>query len=235
MPAIFGNLQFEKYVQVKDKTRLDASTSFVSKDSAAVTVVEIEPEASNGFIVVTGSSSSDWFLDWEYATDGIKTISLRITTDGAPVVSTYSLTALTEANDKLLSNDSELQIYEPDILKWIRIGRNSYLDQHRRSRDLILDWINENGHTSTEGNKLTKDSLVDVDEFKKWSIYLTLSLIFDGISNKTDDVFKKKSIDYASKAEDSKHRSVFRLDLNGDSVVDSNEFVMVKSMGLIRR
>jgi hypothetical protein len=77
--AIFGVLESDPIVQVSDKIRLKADRSFVSKDEAAITLVEIEPVAGNGFIDVTGSSSSDWYLDWSYSTDGTAVTSLRIT------------------------------------------------------------------------------------------------------------------------------------------------------------
>ena len=57
--AIFPNAELEEVVQVDDKTRLDARKSFVSKDEADVTLIEVEPEAGSGFIDVTGSSFKD--------------------------------------------------------------------------------------------------------------------------------------------------------------------------------
>ena len=89
--AIFGVLDFDPVVQVNDKIRLKAIRSFVSKDEAAITLVEIEPVAGNGFIDVTDADPNELFLDWSYATDGTAVVSLRITTDGAPVTVTKNL------------------------------------------------------------------------------------------------------------------------------------------------
>ena len=59
--AIFPHIELEDIVQVNDRTRLSAIKSFVSKDEAAVTLVEIEPESGSGFIDVTGAKQADWF------------------------------------------------------------------------------------------------------------------------------------------------------------------------------
>jgi hypothetical protein len=233
--AIFGDIKNEIYVQVDDKTRIDCSGSYVSKGSAAITLVEIQPFASAGFVDVTGSSSNDWYLDYEYSTDGDKVVTLRITTDGAPSSFTSTISVLTSTNDKLLSNDSDLQLHEPDILKYIKEGRNSYLDVHRRARDLILDWLNENGHTDSNGAALTKTALINTEEFRKWSTYLALRLIFDGISNQVDDVFSFKAKRYDSFANEARDRAILRLDIDGSGTVGVNEGINVKSMDILRR
>lgn len=233
--AIFGDIKNEIYVQVNDKTRIDCSGSYVTKGNADITLVEIQPYTAAGYIDVTGASSNDWYLDYEYSTDGDKTVTLRITTDGAPSTFTSTITVLTVTNDKLLSNDADLQLHEPDILKYIREGRNSYLDVHRRSRDLILDWLNENGHVDKNGAALTKAALVNTEEFRKWSTYLALRLIFDGISNQVDDIFAIKARRYDSFANEARNRAILRVDIDGSGTVGNNEGVNVRSMGILRR
>jgi len=189
--AIFGNLRLENTVQVDDKTRLDAVSSFTT-DEADVTLVEIEPEAAAGFIDITPSPATDnalYFLDWEYSTDGTKTVSLRITTDGVPVTFTDTIIVVTAVNDALLSNDADLKTHEPCILDYIQTGRNSYLDVHRRARDLILDWLWENNFRDNNRDRYTAAALVAKEQFRKWSTYIVLKLIHEGLSNAVDDLF----------------------------------------------
>lgn len=233
--SIFGVLEMEAIIQTGDKTRLSAKKSFVSKDEAAVTLVEIEPESGAGYIAVTGTSSKDWFLDWVYVgISRVVTVSLRITTDGAPSVFTKTMQVITSADDKLFSSDSDLIALEPDILKWVPEGRSSFLNVHRQAQSKIIEWLDEAGITDTSGARLTKADIVDVEEVKPWSRDLTLSLIFYGIHNAVDDVFMQKSKYYDSQAKNRADRAKLRLDLNNDGSISSGESANVRSRELIR-
>lgn len=237
--AIFPRLRFETTVQELDKTRLDASVSFISKDESAVTLVEIEPNTGDGFRDITGTSTppkqSDWYFDWVYGTAGTKTVSVRITTDGAPVVETFDIEVVDEATDYLFSSDVDLIGYEKDILKFIRPGRDTWKDFHRKARDLIVKFFDDKGYIKTDGTRLTKDDFKDLDEVRQWSAALTLSLIFQNISNAVDDIFQTKAKFYDSKAMDYRSKSVFRLDLDGSGTVEYGEQVNPTSVRLLRR
>ena len=233
---IFPNLHLEKVIQVSDKTRLDGTTTFVSKDEAAITMVEIEPEAAAGFIDVTGSLDPDvWFLDWEYA--GISrtvTVTVRVTTDGAPVTSTQTIAVIIESEDKLFSNDQDLVTHEPDILRYIRDGRNSWKDIHRRAQDLILAYLDEAGYVDIDGDRLTKSAFVDIEEGRQWSTFICLRLIWQGLSNSVEDVQMKKALEYEKREVFARQRSVLRLDVDKDGILDDGEGVNLTSSGLVR-
>lgn len=233
---IFPNLQLENVVQINDKTRLDSTKSFISKDEASVTLVEIEAESGAGFVTVGAPGlAKDWYLDWQYDTAGTKTVSCRITTDGSPVTTTSTLDVLSVANDGLFSSDSDLTALEHDILKWIPAGRNTFKNYHRKAQSLIMAWLDENGYCDINGARLTKAAFVDKEEVKYWSTALTLSLIFSSISNAVDDVFMQKYKQYESMALSHRNRLVLRLDLDGDNIVDTNEGISVKTLDLVRR
>lgn len=233
--AIFPRLRFEELVQENDKTRLDASVSFISKDEAAVTLVEIEPNTGDGFVDVTSTKTSDWFLDWVYSTAGTKTVSVRITTDGAPQTQTFDLEVVTEADDYLFSDDKDLIGYEKDILKWIKPGRDTWKDYHRKARDLVVKFFDDKGYIKTDGSKIEKDDFKDLDEVRQWSACLTLHLIFQNQSNAVDDIFQTKARFYDSKAIDFRTRSVFRLDLDGSGTIEYGENVVPTSVRMLRR
>ena len=229
--AIFGNLELEEIVQVDDKTRLDARKTFVSVDEAAITLMEIEPEAAAGFIDVTSTQ----YLDWQYSTDGDKTVTLRVTTDGAPQSFTKTLTIISVADDKLFSGDAELLPWEPKILKWVRDGRNTFLDVHRAAQDRILTWLDEHRIWDTEGNRLTKAAILDIQEVNDWSKFLTLKIIFEGLSNATDDIFHEKALRYGDKAAKARNRGALRLDKNADGSTDDDGKADLRSFTLSRR
>lgn len=234
--AIFPLIETDGIVQTNDRLRIKGSSTFISKDEAAITLVEIEPEAGNGYIDVTGSSSDDWYLDWAYSgTSRTVTVGLRVTTDGAPVVSTVDVDVVTAADDKLFSDDKGLLRLESDIMDFLPKDRSSFIFMHRKARDLILDWFNEMGYRNLDGTKITADEVLDVDEVRRWAEYQTLSLIFQDASNIVDDKHDVKSKHYDSRAVDAKRRAVVHLDLNKDGDVDINEGVNISSVDLVRR
>jgi hypothetical protein len=236
MAQIFGFIELEDVVQVDDRTRLSASKSYISKDSMPVTLVRIEPEAGAGFIEVGAPGSyKDWFCDWQYSTPGTKVVSLEITTDAAPVIFTKTLEVLTAAEDILWSADSDLTAYEPDVLKWTPIGRNSFLNVHRTAQRLILDWLNSIRVWKQDGTKLTKDDMATGDDLRKLSTFWALESIFFGISNKVDDVFLAKSRTYSSKRKECQDTTSIMADFNGDGEVETNERSDLRSVTMVRR
>jgi hypothetical protein len=232
--AIFPVLEVEDVVQVSDKTRLNGVKSFVSKDNVAITLVEIEPEAGNGFVTVTGFSYKEWFLDWSYA--GVSrtvTVSLRITA-GTTVTFTKTISVLTAADDYLFSGDGDIKALETDILQYVQVGRSSFLNVHREAQKKILDTLDEAGYTDLEGNRLTKQALVILTEVNAWSKYLTLAFIFWNIHNAVDDVFSGKARYYESMAKKAFDRTKIRLDVNGDAISEVGESVDTVSRDLVR-
>lgn len=237
---IFPLIEAEPIVQVNDKTRLSGIKSFTSKDEAVITLVEIEPEAGSGFIPVTGSplNSKNWFLDWAYATAGTKVATVQITTDGAPVTLTKTIIVLDAATDKLWSDDSDIQIHEPDILNWVKPGRASFKDYHRMAQKRILEWLDNLKIWDKNGKAFTKDDIdvvLAAEDLKRISAYWTLELIFGGLSNKPDDVFATKEKVYRGFRKDLQgDRSRIRADWNKDTVQSDFEQFQIKSMRLTR-
>jgi len=229
--AIFPNLELEATVQENDKTRLDGTKTFVTSDEAAITLVEIEPVAANGFIDVTANQ----YLDWAYSTDGTATVQIRVTTDGSPVTISKTIEVVTAVDDKLFSSDADLTGHEPDILKWVRNGRSSFLDAHRAAQDRIIGWLDEHRIHDTTGARLTKADVIDTEEVADWSKFLTLQLIFEGLSNAVDDLFSIKASRYAHRVEGVRNRAVLRLDRNNDGEASVGEREDMRSSRLVRR
>lgn len=218
--AIFPNVMMESVVQVGDMTRLDATRSSVTPSEDSVASVEIEPETGLGFKDCT-SSTREYFLDWAYETPGTKTVSVRVTTYGGDQQTIRrTLSVITEAEDALLSTDADLVALEPSILNYIRPGRNSFKDVHRQSLMLILDWLDEQGIRSPNDSRLGQHAFVDKAQVRKWATYLTLQLIFEGLSNVVDDVFAKKASKYESFATKASNRIDLKLDRDGDGDTD---------------
>lgn len=227
--AIFPVLVTESKLQQFDKTRLDGTKSFISTGEAAISLIEIQPEATASFVTVT----SDMYLDWAYETDGSKVVTLRITTDGSPTTRTSTITVVTEANDKLFSKDSELVPHEPDIMNYVPEGRSSFINVHRLAQDRILTYLDEKRIADNDGNRLTASAIIDTEEVNDWSKFLSLQYIFEGLSSSTDDIFSEKAERYRQMVNKAKNRAVLRFDKDGDGVADTKADLY--SMNLIRR
>ena len=217
--AIFPVLQVESKIQVGDQTRLDASRTFVTQDEADISLLEIKPLAAGDWIDVTSTK----YLDWSYSTAETVTVSARVTTDGSPSTSTITIEVVSSATDNLFSSDTDLLAWESDILKYVRDGRNSFKDIHRESQKQILDWFDGQGIRVKDGERLTAADVIDVQELKEWSKFLTLQIIFEGLSNAVDDVFMQKAKKYESLAVKARNRSDIRLDLDNDGDAETDE------------
>lgn len=236
---IFPNLEIEELVQVNDKTRLNATKTFVSKDNVAITMVRIEPEAGNGFVDVTGGAplnSSNWYLDWQYATAGTKTVQVEVT---AGTTTTYSSTivVVSAATDALWSSDKDLIGYENQIMKWVPPGRNSWLNVHRKAQVLILDWLDSIRVWKKDGTRLTKADFLVTNDVRQLSAYWTLQLIFEDLSNKPDDIFRFKADSYAELVQAAKNRGRIQADFNDNQTDDdvNEDSQDMRSFTMVRR
>lgn len=231
----FSLIDCDAVVQVNDKIRIDASQCF---GTVAITNVEIQPEAAESFYTVFNSGdTSRWYLDWLYVASGAKVISVRVTDAGGNTTTTKSITVVTEASDYLFSNDDELKVQEPDIMKWLPAGRSSYKFVHRKVQDAIITEIYKSGISSTDGTKITKTQVIDVKEVQDWATFEALRIIFAGISNAIDDVFARKSDMYKSESIAMRALAMNRLaiDYNKSGAVTSSEHVGFGSAALVKR
>lgn len=225
---MFPVLRNESVVQVNDQTRLDASRSY-SAGVAVIDTIEIDPDGS-GYIDVSAMG----FIDYQYPTPGVKTVLVRVDNGTTPVVGTFTLTVVTEADDKLIANDNTLSQYEPDILTYVRPGRNSFKDVHRRVQKLILDWLDSNRYWKRGKDRFTAADLIDIQDFTEWSALWALALIYEGLSDKVDDKWMQKALKYKALAESASERGTLRLDTNADGVITDGEKTDNVSKGLIR-
>lgn len=330
--SLFAICDLESEVQLLDKTRLDASKSFNSKDSQSINALTIKPSLDGSAIDCYSSNQDQWNLEWVYASFGIDvdtTNNTLIFNEGASnitatlTVGTYTLAtyaaeiktqmdiasaltyttsvtnnkitvstsaqfefkaspvqvqsflklgvsntshtsdyveygkriatvtvtnpsaetdtkyfyinAYSKVGDYLFSNDGDLVAHEHDIMRWIASGRSSFLNVHRQSQKLIMNWIDEKGYVNTFGDKFTKRDIIDVSEVAVWSKYMTLRIIFQSLSNAIDDIFDRKANIYSALEEGARQRVVLRLDVDKDGVADQGENISIYSGSLFRR
>lgn len=330
--SIFALLDYEKEVQLEDKTRLDASKSFASKAASELTTIQITAGVGASAVEVFSPNPDEVFLDWVYESLAIDIDStnnaLLFNEGGSTLTATitggnYTLTTLaseiktqmdaagaftytvsanssgtltisatgsfelvacdlleqlffttgllstsqesdiveygirkivvaigngtltdtknfyqrvySEDGDRLFCSNQDLTAHEPDLMKWVPQGRSSFKDVIRRSQKLILAWLDEKGYVNVYGNKFDKHDIIDLEEVRQWSIFQTLKLIMQGISNVTDDVFDKKAKEYSKLEEAARQRVILRIDTNRDGAADAMEGLSISSGSLYRR
>ena len=231
---IFINLDTEAIVQVDDMTRLDATKCFVSTGSTAISKVEIKPEATESFVDVTSSLDSDlWYLDWQYATAGAKTVTVQVTA-GSVETKTFSLTVVSSATDSLWASDADLKAKDSYIQKHLPPGRNSFKHVHREAQRQMIRWLDKEGYVDSEGNPYTKAAIIDSEEVAEWATWVALRLIYKDASRAVDDEWDQKALDAKKNEIEARDRAVLRLDQDGDGTADETEYLTVRT-GEIRR
>lgn len=226
---IFGILKADFVVQVGDKIRLDGTSSFISPDESAITSVRIRPSDEESFMDVTTNK----YLDWVYSSDGEVTATLEIKSDGQAVTFTKTVTVLTEAEDKLFSNDNDILQHESDIMRFLPKGYSSFNHVHRSAQSIILDSLIQRGIYKSLNVPLTKENIYNILEVKHWSKYLVLQIIYSNVQNAVDDVFGQKASQYRELSERSAQRAFVTLDTDADGSPDVS--VDLRAGRLVRR
>lgn len=236
---LFPNLRFESVVQVEDMLRLDASKSFAS-GSDPILDVEIRADLLDNFISVFGTNPRDWHLDYAYSTSGTKTITVRLTDINGTQEKDFSLEVLTKEADALLSDDSNLYPYEPKIDNYLPEGKNSFIYAHRAAQSKILGYLDEKRIWKNNNNRYTKEDLATVqgDEFKEqfrlWSLFEALIIIFESSQVSNSDLFQEKKNEYMIQRNQHRNRASLLLDNNDDGKIDEYK-TDIKTGVLLRR
>ncbi len=134
-----------------------------------------------------------------------------------------------------------LLAHEGEILKYVRKGRNSWLDKHREAQEAIIEYLDEakiwKKNTGDELDQYarsvpmpyTKEDICaltgdDFEQFQRWSKFMVLEMIFCDLQKQTDDVFAQKAEKYRELMERAKNRGCLRLDKDGDGSIEFEDF-----------
>lgn len=207
---IFPILELERIVQVGDKTRLNATKTFSNVDE--ITSVEIDPDNTGTFYDVYNEDETLWYLDFVYGVAGIKTVVVKV---NSTEIKNYTLEVISEVDDNLFSNDRDIVAYESDLMKWVVPGRSSFLDKHRTAQIEILNDLDSDGVWKCDGTRYVAADIIDIQEFKEWSKFATLRIIFESLSNEIGDIFALKAEKYNGQMVKAMRRAVLRLSPNG--------------------
>tara|TARA_R110000868_G_C10972548_1_gene770420 strand:- start:14896 stop:15594 length:699 start_codon:yes stop_codon:yes gene_type:complete len=231
---IFLNCANEDLVQVNDKTRIDVSRSFVSGDD--VTDILIKPEASESYISIFNTDQKKWFLDWSYATDGEKSISVQATDGVNTITQTFTINIISVEEDNLYSNDSQVFKIESELKNYFPQGRNSYINMHREAQSRILSVLDRKRIWDNDGNPYDKNQLNVTGELSLWSLYETILMIYTDLFISVGDKFAEKVNEYKSLRNIERDRGAIRVDKNNSGTIENeSETQDLKSFRLIKR
>jgi hypothetical protein len=222
---IFPKADLDKLVQVADMFRIDASGSFFS-EGEVITELNIYPDFIDApatvFNIYMEDCPEDWRLDWAYETDGDHTVKVEIKTATDTKSVEYTVSAITEADDMLLSSDSMIYSYESELRRFLPEGRNSWKYLHRKAQKEILDYLYRNGILNPDGTKIEKTQLI-ADKLDLWSTFETMLLIYQDLKVSNAEVFNEKLVDYSEKRADARKRYIISYDSDKDGDVDSDD------------
>jgi hypothetical protein len=240
--ALFPSITLETVLQVDEKTRLDASRSFVTDDEV-ITDILIQPSASDLFIsVYNGGDTEKWVLDWAYDVDEFKDVAVQIVADSGSKIKTYmaGVNVLTEEVDALLSTDNDILPFEPKIHRYLPRGKNSFIYAHRKAQERIISYLDEQRIWKDDRSRYTKLDLSTItdpefkEQFKQWSCFETLLIIFESFQVSSGDLFQEKKLDYTALRNGARTRSALRLDQDGDGELDITPYD-IRTTRMVRR
>jgi hypothetical protein len=221
---LFPKIDADKLVQIQDMFRIDASKSFATAGEE-ITEVNIYPDFTNnpGTVFDVYEMDQDcWLLDWAYEVDGLYKIRLELKTAADTKIIEHEITAITEEEDNLLSNDNMLYAYEAEMRRNLPEGRNSWKYLHRKAQEEILDYLYRNAILNPDGSKIEKAQLID-DKLEKWSTFETLILIYQDLKTSNSEAFNDKLSDYYEKRAEARRRYLISYDSNKDGNVDEKD------------
>jgi len=231
---IFINANFENYVQINDKTRIDVSKTF--SQSVSITDITIKPSATDTAVSVYNSGDTSlWFLDWAYTSAATNTVTI-VATDSGATTYTKELTieSVTEATDYLYSNDRDIFKIETELKDYIPDGYSSFNYVHREAQQRILDFINRKNLRNRDDTRFLKTQLNLDQDIRRWSTYEALQIIYSDLFVTGGDKFAIKADTYTKERDKLRTQNALRIDYNKDGTIEPGETVNIRTTQLVK-
>lgn len=222
---LFPKIDTDKLVQINDMFRISGINSFATAGEI-ITEVNIYPDYANnpGTVFDVYEVDQDcWYLDWAYETAAEYTIRLELVTATASKIMDHTITALSESDDNLFSDDQMIYDYETELRQHLPEGRNSWKYIHRKSQEEILDYLYRNGKLSEDGTAITKDQIKTESKLEKWSTFEAMILIYQDLKTSNAEAFNEKLVDYSAKRNEARKRYLIDYDSNRDGVINDED------------
>lgn len=228
---IFPKIEVDKLVRENDGLRIETRSSII-RDYNQVKDILVNPDDTVFISVYSNGDRDEWFLDWAYSVPGIYSVELKIIdVNDNEYIESSSVEVLAKENDLTFSEDSDIIPSEPDIKLYMPQGKSSYIYAHREARDRILAYLDEQRIWKEDGTRYTAQDLFDVEEFKHWSRFMVLKMIYESKISSIDDLFSVKTNTYSDLMFKARNRAALRLnpeqEVGKEKILDRISTLMV--------
>lgn len=142
----------------------------------------------------------------------------------------------------VFSNDNDLKEEYPSIMEMLPENEPTFIKFHVASRKDILSYfraqgklIKVNDKNYATSKKLDQFDLLDYEELRDASKFLTLSKILYWVSDSVDDKWHQKALKYEQKYGDKINLVNLSIDSNDDGKADNNETNAIQSITIVRQ
>ena len=226
--SIIGSLPAK--VQTGEKFRIDLTRSYVHVSEHNIHEMDITVDG------VTYDILNTKYFDYDFSTTGNKTLSVNVTTSGQghpASAKDFTIEVVSQAEEKLFNSDEDILSYEPGMYPYLPDGKADFKWLARIAQTAILAKLDEMGIHDSNGGKLTIDDVTDITEFHRWSTFMSLRILMEGLSNQVGDIWHEKYLRYSEMEEDAKNRAIIRMDLDNDGTADDK--IRNMSGGIFRK
>lgn len=229
---IFANPTFETIIQVDDLTRLSFDLHSPNNDLENIDQVFIKPDTL-AIEYDAVSKRNNYYIDWAYNIEGVKTIELKvIMIDTTEHIFNGELTVLNKEEDNLFSSDQDLIQVESDILRYLPSGKSTFNYLHREAQKRIMAFLDEQRIWKIDGSRYLISDVSDIEEFKQWSRYLVLHILYRNLVVVPDDVFDDRAKYYADLMASARKRAAIRIGRDDDPknkrVIDRFSSILIR-------
>ena len=142
----------------------------------------------------------------------------------------------------VFSDDNDLKEEYPSVMGMLPDGELSFINFHVASRKDILSYFRAQGKLIEKADKnyvttkkIDQFDLLDYEELRDASKFLTLSKILKWVSDANDDKWYQKAKDYEVKYSEKINAVNLSLDKDDDGKVDNNELNAIQSITIVRQ
>lgn len=228
-PVIFGRTSVQVVIATNDSAATVASALQAALDALS----DLDATVSTDTVTVTAQSLGYAAPAEEGLGTGFVFTMVDVGEKGDS--KNFYIRVYSELGDSLFSSDAELVAHESDIMKWVKPGRSTFKNVHRKAQSLIMAWLDKEGYVDDDLEKFSKWAIVDHSEVNTWSLFMALRLIFEANTTAPDDILSEKAKRYKGLEVEARNRYILRIDEDGDGKVDKTENLGWSTSTVVRR
>lgn len=139
----------------------------------------------------------------------------------------------------VFSNDSDLEAEQRQISRFVATGDSSFIAYHVAARNEIMQRLRNSGNATqtfdgTLLNKIDQWDILDFEQLRQASKFLTLAKIMFDVSDNVDDKYYQRWRDYTSEYQKAFKLFFLSLDFNDDGIQNESENQHTRSIQVVK-